>query len=231
MDPNMMSAPAEQPSQPAGGPGLPKLNKKLITIIVGAVLGLSVLGWIGNLVVGKVVGFGMKKAIEAGTGVKVDEKGGVVSLKGKDGAEIRYDVNGDSGTVTFKDEKGQTGKIEAAGSGAAKALPQDFPSDFPVMPGMQLDSTWSLSQPDQGIAHAITWKTSDKTDRIMQYYRGELERSGWTKVFESISGNQAVLTYQKTVNAEKGTSDTATIGIEELADTTNVSLQLVLAPR
>jgi hypothetical protein len=226
-----MQAPAEQPSRPAGGPGLPKPNKKLITIIVGAVLGVSVLGWVGNLVVGKVVGFGMKKAIEAGTGVKVDEKGGVVSFKGKDGAEIRYDVNGDSGTVTVTDEKGQTSKVESASGEAAKTLPSSFPSDFPVMPGMKLDSTTSWSSPDQGVAYGIVWSTSDKTDKITQYYRAELEKSGWTKVVEYAADNQAVLSYKKDVNVEKGTADTATVGVEELSDVTNVSLQLLIVPR
>jgi hypothetical protein len=225
------AAPSGQPAQPAGGPGLPKPNKKLITIIVGAVLGLSVLGWVGNMIVGKVIGFGVRKAIEANTGVKVDENGGVVSFKGKDGAEVRYDVNGTGGTVTFKDEKGQTGKIETAGSGTAKSLPSDFPSDFPVMSGMSLDSTWSLSQPGQGTSFMIGWKTTADAEQISQFYRTELESRGWTKVMESTSGNMTSLAYQKTVDQEKGTNDVATINIEVLAEGTTVTLSLNIAAR
>lgn len=230
---NVPTAPSEQPAQPAGGPGMPKINKKLITIIVGAVLGVSILGAVGNYIFGKVVGFGVKKAIEAGTGVRVDERGGAVTVRGKDGAEVRWDVNtnGNSGTVTFQDEQGRTGRIEAAGSGEATSLPSDFPSDFPVMPGMTLDSVYTQSITGEGAGFVIGWKTGAGSDQISQYYIREMTDRGWTKSAEQTANNQTMLFFQKVVDQEKGLSDTATITIDQQAEGTTVGLVLSVSAR
>ena len=226
---NLMGA-AAQP--PAGGSPAPKPdNKKLIIIAVCAIVGLSVVGAIGKFVVGKMVGFGMRKAIEAGTGVKIDENSGSLTVKGKDGTEVKFNGNDQSGTVTVKNENGEVSTIQAQGSGTAKKLPNDFPADFPLMSGLAIDSTWSMSQPGQGTSFQIVWKGSTKADDVVAFYRTELEKAGWSKTFEYSADNSTSISYQKKLSPDKDAADSATIMVETKDDGLQVGLTLMLTAR
>ncbi len=181
---------------PPGEQG-PKDNKKLIIIIAAVVVGLSVLGWVGNMVVGNLVGFGMRKAIEAGTGMKIDDKGGTVTFQGQGGqGTYQFGGNESSGTIKVTDEKGQVTEITTQGSGAAKTLPSAFPSDFPVMGGMTLDSTTQQVAPD-GSVFIISWKTSSRSTDVAQWETDHLKSAGWNITMSTDTGTESWIYFDR----------------------------------
>ena len=227
---SILQPPAGQP-QP-GGPPTPQFGNKKLIIIAAAVIGLAVIGGIGRMIMSRVVNFGVRSAIQAGTGVKIDEKGNAVSFQGKNGEQVQYNVNGNSGTVTYKGENGETGKVEVQGSGEAKHLPTDFPADFPVMSGLAIDTTYAQSTPGQGSTFMITWTGVAKPDDATGYYRTELEKAGWTKTTEMSTDQTWTLIYSRKPDPAKDATDTATINIEQKTEGNYVlNLGLQLAPR
>lgn len=187
-----------QGSMPAGAPvptGPKPGNKKMLIIIAVVVVGLATLGWIGSLIVGGMVSFGMRKAIEAGTGVSVDEREGKVTYKGKDGAVMEVsDTN--SGSVTFTDKDGKTVEIESKGEGEAKVLPKNFPNDFPVMDSQTIVSTYSMASEGMG-TFTIEWSAKQSTEAVHDFYVNALKDKGWRVTAETSSDNQYFITFER----------------------------------
>jgi len=208
---NPGSSPAVPPAAPPTPPPVKQNNKLLIAIIVG-VVGLSFLGWLGSFVMGKVANFGMRKAIEAGTGVKFDEKGNTVSIKGQNGAEIKFNADGSgSGTTTYTNEAGETSVIETQTGDTSKALamPDSFPSDIPVMSGLKLTNKYSMGSGEM-TNYVLTWTTSDSQKQVADYYKGAMPQNGWTSTTEFETADGIMVSYEKVFNAETQTKNSAT---------------------
>ena len=75
---------------------------------------------------------------------------------------------------------------EAASGDAIAAdgvIPEGFPSDVPVYPGAKPGS--SMTMPGLGVF--ATFESSDKADKVVEHYRGELTKGGWS-VTDSADG-------------------------------------------
>ncbi len=220
----------QQPAADGGSPA-PKSPKKLVIIIVAAVIGVSVLGAVGNYIMGKVVGFGARKAFEAGTGVKVDEQGGRVTFTGQDGTQVQYSGDEDSGTVTYKTETGEVGRIESQTGEGAKSLPKDFPSDFPLLSGAVLTSTWSMAAAEQGQNFNLVWTTDKSPEDVTAFFEGALPGQGWTRNMSSIFEDTTLLNFERSFGTDGG-KDNAMFSVSKNDDgATEFSLTLTLPQR
>jgi len=203
--------PGPQPAVPSAAPPTPppvKQNNKLLIIIIAAVVGVSFLGWIGSFVMGKVASFGMRKAIEAGTGMKIDEKGNTVSFKGQGGAEIKFDTSDSgAGTVTYKTDTGETGVIETQTGDSDKpiALPESFPSDIPVMSGLKLTGKYSLGSGEM-TNYTLTWSSNESQKKVADYYKEVMPQNGWTSTTEFETTDGLMISFEKVFAAETETA-------------------------
>jgi hypothetical protein len=186
---------APPPSEAGSSGQAPKSNRSLV-IIIAVLVGLAILGWGCNVLVGNMIGFGVKKAIEAETGVTVDERGGTVTFKGEDGATAVIDESG-SGTITYKDETGKEVTIETQAEGDAKTLPKDFPPSFPVMAGMQVVATYSLASSEGVKTFTIEWSTSASVEAVAEYYGRALKDSGWNVSVTTTSEEGVYLVFDR----------------------------------
>jgi hypothetical protein len=210
--------PAKQPvAVPPAAPPTPpaQSNNRLLIIIIAVVVGLSFLGWVGS----KVAGFVARKALEAGTGLKIDDKGGVVSFKGQDGAEMKFDANGQGGTFAYKTETGETGVIETQVGGTDKllALPESFPSDIPVMSGLKLINKYSLGSGEMN-TFTLTWTAAESQKKIADYYKEAMPRNGWTLTTEFATPDSLMISFEKMFDAKTETKHSATFSFTSKED-------------
>lgn len=168
MDTQGMPTPNPTPSAtpPSNSSGS---NKKILIIILVVVLGLGVLSIIASFVVAGVVGFGIKKAIESGTGIKIDENGGKLSFSGKNGASLKIT---NEGTFQFTDESGKTASVTSG-----TKVPADFPSDFPVAAGLTVQSS-AVSDAPEGKLYIVSWTTTD-VRATTDFFAQQLPARGW----------------------------------------------------
>jgi hypothetical protein len=75
---------------------------------------------------------------------------------------------------------------------AAGVIPEGFPSDVPVYPGAAPGS--SMSMPGLGVF--ATFESNDAADKIVEHYRGELSKGGWS-VTDSADGGGVDATKDK----------------------------------
>jgi hypothetical protein len=82
----------------------------------------------------------------------------------------------------------------AAGESIAAegVIPEGFPSDVPVYPGAAPGS--SMSMPGLGVF--ATFESDDAADKIVEHYRGELSKGGWS-VTDSADGGGVDATKDK----------------------------------
>ena len=115
----------------------------------------------------------------------------------EESAGVRIDDDGD--TVTIQTEEG-----EATISGSDVSMPDDWPSDVPIYPGGELESSTSMRMGDS-VQMAVTWTTSDDVTTVYEWYRNELPAAGW-----EVTGDFSVeQSGQRTANisSSKGSSD------------------------
>lgn len=167
--------PSATPPSTSSGSG-----KKILIIVIVVVLGLGLLSMIASFVVAGVVGFGIKKAIETGTGIKIDENGGKLTLSGKDGESLKIT---NEGTLTFTDNEGNTATINSE----TDTLPANFTKDFPIH-GSMTAAGGSVMQTPQGDLHTANWLSTASVPELDTWYRSQLPLKGW-EVNAEIGGN------------------------------------------
>lgn len=179
MDTPSMPTPNPTPSAtpPSNSSGS---NKKILIIILAVVLGLGALSMIASFVVAGVVGFGIKKAIESGTGIKIDENGGKLTFSGKDGESLKIT---NEGTFTFTDNEGNTATINTE----TEKLPANFTKEFPVHGSMTAVGGSVMLAP-QGNLHTANWSSTASVPELDAWYRSQLPLNGW-EVNTEIGGN------------------------------------------
>jgi len=144
---------------------LPVSSKKstnpLVFIGAGCVLLIVVFSLVSYIIgtfVAKKIGSGIvQKVIEDKTGVKAN----IEDLE--------------EGKMTFTDAK--TGTTVNIGSGE---VPSTFPKDFPLYPGYKVTSAMSGAANGKKDGFWLTLSTSDPSDKVVTYYKFELEKNGWT---------------------------------------------------
>jgi hypothetical protein len=125
----------------------------------------------------QLIGNAVKGAVEQQTGVKVDEKGGTISVQGKDGTSMTV-----GGT--------QQGKLS-----------EGFPTEFPQYAGATVKSSAKVSTA-QGSVYTAEWTTTDAMDVVLKTYEEQLKTAGYEIVSSASSaGSGGVITF-KTTNQE-----------------------------
>ena len=127
----------------------------------------------------------VEKAIEAqakkdgkDVDVKMDTKGGSMSIKSKDGSES-VDMKADGRSFTVKTKDG------TMVSGDAAKLPDTFPKDVPVFPGAKL---LMVSTETQNESFSIQMTSTDSIENVASYYKKELAAKGWTEAQSMTQG-------------------------------------------
>jgi hypothetical protein len=110
----------------------------------------------------QIIGNAVKGAVEQQTGVKVDEKGGTVSVQGKDGESMTI-----GGT--------QDGKLS-----------EGFPTEFPQYTGATVKTSAKVTT-GQGSMYTAEWTTTDSVDTVLKSYEEKLKAAGY-EIVSSASG-------------------------------------------
>lgn len=170
-----------------------KSNKTIIIIVavVGVLIALGIIGRMVQRRIAQGVAGGFLSAITGG----------------------RVGVNSDKNKVIYKSDEGEFSFQEGG------KLPDGFPSDFPVLPGAKITSSWTSSD-DNSKGISVVWETSDAPTKVADYYKTNIESKGW-KVTASFS-SEGTTTY----SFEKGTTN-GFVGIAEGEEgKTNISVTI-----
>jgi len=124
-------------------------------------------------------------------GDKIGEEVGEEIVGGALGGDV--EVDGDSVTLETDDGaitvEGDTGNI-----------PEDFPAEFPLYDGLEVDSSSSISG-DTDTSFYMNLLSADETADIYDWYKSEFEDGGWDITGDvnvsDDSGDTAMLTVEK----------------------------------
>jgi len=128
-----------------------------------------------------------EKMIEKGTGGKVD-------IKGED--------------VTFTSKEG-----DAEVSIGSKKLPDNFPKDFPVYKGAEIEGSMTSKQ-DGKEAMMVTFTVKASYDKVVEFYKNEMEKSDY-EVASTLDLQDAF-----TMGLKKGDEDVGSVMIAKNDDNT-----------
>ncbi len=141
----------------------------------------------------------VEKAIEAGTNGEVDidiskdGESGSINIKGKDGEtlSIKADgADGEGGSITLGGEDGAaTMKF-----GDQAKLPDDFPKDIPMYPGLKVLTVTSMPTEE---AHIVMAQSADALDKVAAFYKKEAAAKGWKEEMTMNQGEMHMLNYSK----------------------------------
>ena len=173
-----------------------KKTNPLVFIGIGC-LALIVLASVGSVVVGK---FFAKKIVQ---GVIENRTGIKTNLQ-----------DAENGKMTFTDTK--TGEKVDIGSGK---IPDTFPKDFPLYPGVKVLGALSGNQSGANNGFLLTMSSTDSLDKVSVYYKTQLEKNGWT-ITETYT-QAGTTTYSVEKSAWSGT-----MGITE--DTGSKETQIII---
>jgi len=110
--------------------------------------------------------------------VKMDMKGGSMSIKSKDGSG-NVDMKADGQSFTIKTQDG------TVVSGDAAKLPDTFPKDVPVYPGAKLALVSTATQNEM---FNVNMTSTDTIENVASYYKKELAAKGWTETQSMTQG-------------------------------------------
>ncbi|MRR11200.1 hypothetical protein EG835_01630 [bacterium] len=152
---------------------------------------------IGVLVVVVALGVAGCKSISEKIGEEVGEEiaGGIV------GGDV--EVDGDA--VTIETDEGAVTMDSSEGE-----MPEDFPSEFPMYDGIEVDSTSSFAS-ESDTTYYVNLLSEDDPKDVYEWYKSEFSAEGWAiegDLFMSDdSGDSGMLTVKK-----DGMNGTLTVG-------------------
>ena len=116
----------------------------------------------------------------------------------------------ENGKMTFTDK--ETGTKVDIGSGK---IPDNFPKDFPLYPGVKVTSAMSGAESGKGSGFWLTLSTTDDLAKVSAFYKSQLATNGWTTkatftADETTTVSVTKDTWSGTVatTADKGSSET-----------------------
>ena len=153
-----------------------KKNNKSLSIPLIIVAVLVLVGFLGykffyKAVRTRISNYFVSKSLskQLGGDVKIEGDGEKVSYKGED-FEFSYDLGGE--------------------------LPEDFPKDLPIYKNSKLLSKWSSTdEENEGIS--IVLETSDSLAKVSDYYKLELEKTGWDITSTFSQEDSSVYSFEK----------------------------------
>lgn len=126
-----------------------------------------------------------------------------------DGEEVDVEIDGESGTMTVASSEGdvtisadaEEGSFEmtnadgsvAAAAGSAAKIPDEFPSDVPVYPGLKLDAV--VAMPGEG--YSISGTVPDSPEEVRKFYQSETSGKGWNETSSISQEELTSLSYEQ----------------------------------
>lgn len=200
--------------QPQTSPSGSSKNNKVIVIIIAVLLALGLFGSLGMYMFGKLLGFGIQKTIEVGSGIKVDYN---------NGGGIGGILPGTNGTPTVKMGDGKNGELEI---GDAVKLPKNFPKNFPLMSGLTYTTAYSNSD-ESGDTFYVGFSSKSSIDDIQNYYEAELKKLGYQSDNVSTTANYYLESFTDNVAEDK--SNNVVLNVTSQDGTAFGSLTLTIA--
>jgi hypothetical protein len=112
-----------------------------------------------------------------------------VEAASDDGHGGRAKIDLKKGTLSFKNDKGESVKFEAGGG--AK-MPDNWPQDFPVVPHGKINLAVNT---DKG--STVTFETADPPAKVLEYYAKEMAAQGWKINLKSQTDQGGMLSMTK----------------------------------
>ena len=143
--------------------------------------------------------------------VKVDASKGSVSYQSKqDGENIKVNVDGgkvtaqgttaDNKPISYTAQDGSFSMTQGGmkmSSGAGATLPEGFPKDVPVYPGVTI--TMGMANSDEQ-SYSVTAETKDALQNVADKYKKDLVANGWAEqssFSQTADSPMAMLSYTK----------------------------------
>lgn len=105
----------------------------------------------------------------------------------------------DGRVVNYKQDNKQVEILDGSGKlviGGEVKLTEDFPKDIPVYPKAKITSVFDSKEGQ--IASGLTQESMDGVDKIVNWYREEGKKQGWTLLGEDrLSETMASITFKK----------------------------------
>ena len=129
---------------------------------------------------------------DADVNVSVDE--GTVSYQVKeDDKEVNVSVNEDSGNVSMQ-MTGPDGAVTTTTMGTQTKVPENFPKDVPVYPGLEL----TMAHADAAAGpFAIQGLTADTMEKVASHYTDTMAKQGWTETTNMKQPEMTMAAYEK----------------------------------
>jgi outer membrane lipoprotein-sorting protein len=124
----------------------------------------------------------------AGCGGSADEEAVERKIEEATGGEAEVDLSEGSMEVKGETEEGEFSMT----TGEKAEIPDDFPGDvFVYKPSV---AVMSMSVPD---GHSLTLATEDDQGKVMDAYKSEMEKNGWSQEGSMDMGEQKMLVFKK----------------------------------
>lgn len=118
--------------------------------------------------------------------VKISRDGGAkMTIQGQDadGKMVNMKIGGENDAVSMT-VQGADGNVQMT-AGASAKIPDDFPKDIPVYPGLKLQMVQTI---ESGKSYMVQGNSGDAVEKAAAFYKKEAAAQGWT---EQSSMNQA----------------------------------------
>ena len=124
----------------------------------------------------------------AGCGGSADEEAVERKIEAATGGEAEVDLSEGSVEITGESEEGEYSMT----AGEAAEIPDDFPGDvFVYKPSTVV---MSMMVPE---GHSLTLTTEDDQAKVMDTYKSEMEKHGWSQEGSMDMGGHKMLVYKK----------------------------------
>ena len=130
--------------------------------------------------------------------------------------------------VSVKEDISESVEAEALQNILTEELPSEFPEDFPLYPGMQLENSF-VSKGEEIDGVSVVWKLDAQSSGVYDYYKEKLVEKGFSVKTTNVGENSYTLAFEKDANSGfvgiteeeiGGSIVTVTMGIKKI-DTSN----------
>jgi hypothetical protein len=169
------------------------MKKTYVTLLACALAAVALMGWSCNPF----------QRAEEKVSQKVGDKIAEEMVNKATGGKVN--INSAAGQVEFKDS--QTGNVTLFGENVT--IPDDFPKDVPLYPGVKVTSVVMEKTGDK--PSSLGLKMTDDVDKVVTWYAKTLKEQGWSEKSSFNAGEVQTRVYTKpkanlSLTASKDTS-------------------------
>ncbi|KKQ37507.1 MAG: hypothetical protein US53_C0017G0004 [Candidatus Woesebacteria bacterium GW2011_GWA1_37_7] len=102
--------------------------------------------------------------------------------------------------VSVKEDISESVEAESLQNVLTEELPSEFPEDFPLYPGMQLENSF-VSKGEEIDGVSVIWKLDAQSSGVYDYYKEKLVEKGFSVKTTNIGENSYTLAFEKDANS------------------------------